>query len=294
MSQGEFCSSLRSFGEEEIALSFETFGVRTSVTFLFGPLILLAAWLGGLFFFALVGILIVLAMHEFYALTGHKGTHPLRLAGIVAGILLLVQIYLGYVQDLWLLLAAAFVVFSTVELFRNTEGPMLNLAATFLGVLYVALPFSFLILTREITNGPDMSYAVGGDIVITLFLCIWICDSAAYILGSRFGRHKLFPRVSPNKSVEGTVFGFLFAVLTAYVCQVTFLGELSLLHALVVGGICGSFGQASDLIESLFKRDAGVKDASNLIPGHGGVLDRFDSEILVAPVVYFYLRFVVF
>ena len=114
------------------------------------------------------------------------------------------------------------------------------------------------------------------------------------MLGSKFGKHKLFPRVSPNKTVEGTAFGFFFALLTAYISQLTFLPEISLVDALVIGVICGSFGQASDLIESLFKRDAGVKDASNLIPGHGGVLDRFDSEILVAPVVYFYLRFVVF
>ena len=133
----------------------------------------------------------------------------------------------------------------------------------------------------------------GGKLIILLLLSIWICDSAAYIAGSRFGRHKLFSRVSPNKTVEGTLFGFLFALATAFACQMTFINELSLTQALVIGGICGSFGQLSDLVESLLKRDAGVKDSSNLIPGHGGILDRFDSEILVAPLVYFYAYFVI-
>ncbi|RMF57151.1 MAG: phosphatidate cytidylyltransferase [Calditrichaeota bacterium] len=180
------------------------------------------------------------------------------------------------------------------ELFRNAVGPILNVATTLMGVFYVAFTLGFLLLVRELPGQVGVGYNVGGLVVILIFLAIWICDSAAYILGSRLGRHKLFERVSPNKTVEGTAFGFLFALLTAYVCQKTFLAELPLVHALAIGGICGSVGQLSDLVESLFKRDARVKDASQLIPGHGGILDRFDSEILTAPVVYLYLVFVAF
>lgn len=106
------------------------------------------------------------------------------------------------------------------------------------------------------------------------------------------GKHKLFESVSPNKTIEGAVAGFVLATITAYLCQVTFMDQLALLHAMAIGAICGSAGQVSDLTESLFKRDAAVKNASKIIPGHGGFLDRFDSPILAAPAVYFYLRFV--
>lgn len=118
---------------------------------------------------------------------------------------------------------------------------------------------------------------------------IWICDSAAFFLGTAFGKHKLFPRVSPNKSWEGAIAGFIFAIITMITAKALLLNELTLIDSLIVGIIVGSIGQLGDLVESLFKRDAGVKDSSALIPGHGGILDRFDSLLLTAPAVYIYL-----
>jgi phosphatidate cytidylyltransferase len=123
---------------------------------------------------------------------------------------------------------------------------------------------------------------------------IWVCDSAAYYIGSAFGKHKLFPRVSPNKSWEGAIAGFIFAVVTAVAAKYLLLDYLRTDQAVILGIIVGIFGQLGDLFESLLKRDAGVKDSSNLIPGHGGVLDRFDSLLVVSPLVYLYLDFVVF
>ena len=127
----------------------------------------------------------------------------------------------------------------------------------------------------------DHVYRWGGYTVISIFVMIWICDSAAYYAGSAFGKHKLFPRVSPNKSWEGTFFGFIFAVITAVAAKYIVLDYLPLGSAVIIGVIVGSVGQLGDLIESLLKRDAGVKDSSQFIPGHGGVLDRFDSLLLV-------------
>ena len=140
----------------------------------------------------------------------------------------------------------------------------------------------------------DQVYQWGGHTVISVFATIWICDTAAFHTGTFIGRHKLFLRVSPNKSWEGAIVGFIFAVGTAIAAQHLVLKYMSVGNAIVIGIIVGVFGQLGDLIESLLKRDAGVKDSSTLIPGHGGVFDRFDSLLFVAPIVYLYLDFIVF
>jgi len=203
---------------------------------------------------------------------------------------------------------------SIVELFRNHGSPILNISTTLFGIMYVPLFLSTLIHLREIfipmdipiyryfplvTQGqmPDVSatiYRWGGYTIVSLFAMIWICDSAAYYFGRAFGKHKLFPRVSPNKSWEGTIAGFLFAVIAAVAAKYLVLEYLSVGNAVVVGIIVGIFGQIGDLVESLLKRDAGVKDSSSLIPGHGGVLDRFDSLLFVTPLVYLYIDYILF
>jgi len=267
-------------------LALETLGVRALVTIVFGPLILITAWLGGIFFLAVVAIIVGLALYEFYKLGEHKGAHPATVAGIVFGIALCLLFFFQFLSNLWLFFAVVFLFLAVLELFRNQVNPILNVAATLMGIFYIAVPLGCLLLIRE-TAGADN---LGARLVILIFLAIWLCDTAAYILGARLGKHKLFPRVSPNKTIEGTAFGLLFAVLTAYVSHLTFLTDLKLQHAIVIGAICGSIGQVSDLIESLFKRDAAIKDSSSLIPGHGGVLDRFDSELLVTPLILLYLK----
>lgn len=269
-------------------MGLEKLGVRALVTVIFGPLILLSAWQGGYVFLALTASIVVLAMYEFYEMAAQKVTYPARFIGMGTGIMLCFLLFFNQTDNLWILLTAVFFLLVIFELFRNEVAPILNIATTLLGIFYVALLLGFLILIRELPNGE------GGNWIILMFLSVWVCDSAAYILGARFGKHKLLERVSPNKTIEGTVFGFGFALLTAFLCYSTFMRQLGLSHALVAGAICGSVGQVSDLVESLFKRDARVKDSSNIIPGHGGILDRFDSEILVAPALYFYLRFIVY
>jgi phosphatidate cytidylyltransferase len=201
-----------------------------------------------------------------------------------------------------------------VELFRNRPGPMQNIAVTLLGVVYVAFFLGTLVGLRELFVWPDFPvyahfeingagvppavaetiYGWGGLTVISLFAAIWICDSAAYFAGLSFGRHKLLERVSPKKTWEGAMAGGIAAILAFVAARALFLPYMSLTTAVVCGLIVGVFGQIGDLVESLLKRDAGVKDSSALIPGHGGVLDRFDSLMFAAPLVYLYLDFVVF
>lgn len=275
-------------------MALEKLGVRTLITVIFGPFIILSAWQGGYIFLALIASIVILAMNEFYDLAAQKVTSPIKTIGISTGIITCFMFFFNQTHLLWLLIAGASLVIVILELFRNEVGPILNIATTLLGILYIAFFLGFLILIRELPHQLNLDYHEGGKWVILIFLSIWICDTAAYILGARFGKHKLFERVSPNKTIEGTIFGFVFSLLTAYLCYLIFLKEIGLIHALMIGAICGSIGQVSDLIESLFKRDARVKDSSNLLPGHGGILDRFDSEILVAPVVYLFIRFIVF
>jgi phosphatidate cytidylyltransferase len=135
--------------------------------------------------------------------------------------------------------------------------------------------------------------AWGGWTVLSLFVALWVCDTFAYFAGSMFGKHKLFERVSPGKTWEGSVAGFLGAVGVMIGARAGWLEYLTMTDAVVLGILIGVFGQIGDLIESLFKRDAGVKDSSSIIPGHGGVYDRFDSLVFIAPIVYLYIDFVV-
>ncbi len=208
----------------------------------------------------------------------------------------------------------AIIVLTLVELFRNNGSAILNISTTVFGILYISTFFGTFIGLREVFVPQDFPilryfateaafrdptvldniYRWGGYTVISLFAIIWICDTAAFHVGSVWGKHKLYPRVSPNKSWEGAVAGFVFAILSAIAAKYLVLEYLPLGSAVVIGAIVGTIGQLGDLAESLFKRDAGVKDSSALIPGHGGAFDRFDSLLLVAPCVYLYIDYVLF
>jgi phosphatidate cytidylyltransferase len=200
-----------------------------------------------------------------------------------------------------------------VELFRGKSSPLLNLSATVFGVLYISVSLGMLVGIRELflkdfalprflsfaatqssEAARELSYRWGGYTVISIFACIWICDTAAQFVGLKYGKHKLFPRVSPNKSWEGAASGFVAAIGAALLAKCIALPFFTVGESLVIGFVVGAFGQFGDLAESLMKRDAGVKDSSQIIPGHGGMLDRFDSLLFVSPILYLYFDFVVF
>ncbi len=218
-------------------------------------------------------------------------------------------------QILFAVLLIFFVLVLLLELFRNKGSVFVNAGYTILGVVYIGAFLSTFIGIREqfgsefplrlvqdaLAGAHDSSdaalhsaaYAWGGLTIIAIFASIWMCDTAAYFGGLATGRHKLFERVSPNKTWEGAVWGFFGAVAAMAVAQHFVLPYLKFQQAILMGVIIGVFGQLGDLVESLFKRDAGVKDSSALIPGHGGVFDRFDSLIFVSPILYLYLTIAV-
>ncbi len=273
-------------------MDWKNLGQRVAVGVIFIPLILAAIWRGELWFLSLLEIIIVAGLFEFFALAQRKNLRPHRVLGVFGGAAIAPLIYFGMSSQLWLFFTALAIALIVVELFAKpvpSGSPLLNVSATFFGVAYVAGMLSFLLLIREMPRMTGGDYSHAGAWVIMIFVTIWMCDTAAYFCGLYFGKHKLFERVSPKKTIEGALGGFIFAIIVAVICRQIFAKGLRLQEALIIGLIIGIVGQISDLVESLFKRDAGVKDSSTLIPGHGGMLDRFDSEMLVAPIVYFYL-----
>ena len=158
------------------------------------------------------------------------------------------------------------------------------------GSFYIGLLFPFVYLIRG--QADWMSASPGSWWVFYLLGSIWLCDTAALVFGRYFGKHKLAPTVSPNKTIEGFVGGFAGAYLVALIFKLLWLPDISGWHFVATATLIALFGQLGDLVESLWKRSLGIKDSSALIPGHGGVLDRLDSLLFAAPVLYLYLRFV--
>ena len=275
-------------------MDFKKLGSRVLVAIFGAPLVIYLILKGGLPFVFLVLLINLVAQFELYKLTEHKGMLPLKILGLIGTVFITLSFYKYGIEKLWIIITLLFYATLLIELFRNKTSATQNIAATTWGIFYPTVFFGFMILLRELPNELGQNYVLGGKWIILMLITIWICDTAAYFIGKTIGKHKLFPRVSPNKTIEGSVAGLVFSFITAYILHLTYIDSISLLHCLIIALIVGTFGQVGDLIESIFKRDAGVKDSSNLLPGHGGMLDRFDAPLFVAPIVYLYLKFVVF
>ncbi len=263
---------------------------RVIVSIFAVPLILIASYLGRYYFLTFVTIISLFSFYEFGLLVKNKGVKiNFPLGGLIIFILLLNQ-YLGF-DDLELIIVLSSLLLLTVELFRNKGSAIYNLGSTFLGIFYIGIFAASLIALRDLHFLTVESNENGAYLIISILASIWIGDSAAYYGGITFGRHKLFPRVSPKKSWEGAIFGFIFSVAALILAKLIVLYFLSWTNVLVIGIIIGTIGQIGDLVESMLKRDSGVKDSSSLIPGHGGFFDRFDSLLFSAPAIWLYLKY---
>jgi phosphatidate cytidylyltransferase len=269
-------------------------GARVAAAAVFLPCFAIIAWRGDVYFVLLVDFIAVLAQLEFLRMLAAKGLRPQRATALAASIALP---WLAYVHGgAWMGfgLTLAVVATMTVELARNRGEPLVHIATALLGTLYVAWLASHLVALRELPLLLGRPAALGALLVGFVFVTTWMADTGAYVVGSLWGRHKLAPRISPGKSVEGAVGGVAFAVAAGWVVARVFLsGTLTPLAGAALGGVAALVGLAGDLAESLLKRDAHVKDASGAIPGHGGMLDRFDSVLFSAPLLYYVLRFFV-
>ena len=183
-------------------------------------------------------------------------------------------------------LVAAMIVLLTFHLSRPEPIPSLNarMSASLGGILYGGLPMVHMCWLHARPDGSGWRW------ICLLFLVVWCGDSAAYFGGRAFGKHKLYPVASPKKTVEGSVFGLLGSVGVALAARAWFHPSLTVADCLVLGAAGGALGQIGDLVESLWKRSAGVKDSGTFFPGHGGVLDRVDALLFAAPLFYWYAR----
>ena len=173
--------------------------------------------------------------------------------------------------------------------FLPHQAMLPSLGNSLIGQVYIAVPLALAIrLTLDPTSSSSMTQ-FNGLLLLAIFICIWVNDTGAYLIGSRWGRTPLAPSISPKKSVEGSIGGLLLVLLSAVILRLLLFPELSWLRILLIATVVAVFGTIGDLFESSLKRQAGVKDSGKLIPGHGGILDRIDSLLLAVPAVYLLL-----
>jgi len=259
--------------------------LKRSLTILVSvPIIVACVYYGGIPFLILALVLALFAVNEFFNMMMKKGFFP---AYVIGNIITIIFIFFAYyaVKKNWepahsaiLTLAVAAAMIAGVFLKREKDT-IVDIAVTALGMIYVGWFFSYLIFIRSLTEH--------GGYLFFLIFTVWAMDIAAYLTGRLFGKTLLVPSISPKKTWEGAIAGFIVAIIASWILNE--MAGLQIWQALILGVMIGIFGQYSDLIESLIKREAGVKDSSDLLPGHGGVLDRIDSFILTAPLMYYYI-----
>lgn len=269
----------------------------------FTALIFVIVMLGGLFggrysFVLLFAVITGLCLWEYLGLVLDKHSrrdHWRKLLGVGLGLVPFIMatvVQLNLVnnpEDFILISALLFSPFIFTafiyELYMGSEHPFTNIAFIFLGLIYIGVPFALLDL---IAFDGEYFYA---NTVFGLLLMSWANDTGAYLVGSQFGKHRLFERISPKKTWEGTIGGVVITLLLAFGLHFVF-DELRLVDWLIIGTIVAIFGTLGDLVESMLKRSVHIKDSGTLLPGHGGILDRFDGFIFLLPFVAAYLLWI--
>lgn len=250
----------------------------------------------------LFSLFTILALNEFYHLcnasTGGENSTTL-IIDIVGGLILcaglgcvnIPELFAPYTtifvgSTLFVMYLLYLIVRLVSQIFTHESSPLVNLAYSYMGQLYIALPLGLMAMYYTLPDGKAL--------LMAMFIMIWLSDTGAYLVGSAIGKHKLIPRISPGKTWEGCAGGVFFAVCSAFVfkyCFPEYYSHISVIWLCVMGLVVAVFATWGDLVESLIKRTLGVKDSGNIMPGHGGILDRIDSLLLVIPASLLYLIF---
>jgi len=259
---------------------------------LFAAILLGAIMLGPWSFALLFGIFSVYILREFYQLTITAGISPQKNLGITIGVLIYLLNFLYTkgiipVNLVGLYLSILFII-PAIELFRAKKNALENISVTIFGILYVIFPFS--IFHFFVFPGFPLSDQYDPTLLIFLFILIWAYDSGAYLFGVTFGRHRLFERISPKKSWEGFFGGWFLSILFALALHQVFHRFEPWFMVLIATTVTIA-GTIGDLFESMIKRNLGIKDSGKFLPGHGGLLDRFDSILFASPFVYLLIYF---
>jgi phosphatidate cytidylyltransferase len=267
--------------------------ILTAVIFI--PTFIYITKKGGIAFFIIIECIAFLGLVEFYRIANHKGAHPLYPIGIAGTFAIGTFAYLESWEYLFVTLMVLVAVTMIWQIARKENTTIISVSSTITGTFFIGGFSAFILLLREMPRHIGFGgYHIGYQFILTLFLVTWFCDTGAYGFGSWLGRKKLIPRISPGKSVEGFMGGIAMALLGGILSRVLFAPYLTVTDSICIGLGSGLVGQAGDLVESLYKRDARVKDSSSIIPGHGGILDIFDSVLFNAPFLYIYLKYVKF
>ena len=252
---------------------------------------------GSMYFTILFAIISALTIAEFTGLVNQtEGVKANRPMSILAGLFLFFSFaFLGIApgnNEILIPYLFIMIYLFVSELYLKHKNPINNWAYTMLSQMYIALPFALLnVLAYHSTGEDEGTISYNAILPLSIFIFTWVNDTGAYCTGSLFGKHRLFERISPKKSWEGSIGGGVLALVAAFIMS-QFFDFLNLYEWLGLALVVVIFGTFGDLTESLFKRTIGIKDSGNILPGHGGMLDRFDSTIMAVPAAVVYLYFI--
>lgn len=249
--------------------------------------------IGGMPFYFVISLLVLGGLFELIGMFRRTGFFPSPAVSSVLGLLIPAVAYMGNMDEMGFLLAALIIGCLAMLVIKRNKFSVPDAAVTVFITLYAGGLFSFLIFLRNISADiiitPIGGISAGAAFTWLALLATWANDTSAYFVGTALGKHKLCPEISPGKTIEGAVGGMAGSIMLF--AGMGTLVQISLPHGIMLGLLTGGFGIMGDLAESVLKRFAGVKDSGRAFPGHGGILDRFDSILFVAPAVYFYLKF---
>lgn len=267
--------------------------VRAITGFFYISAIISSVLIGGWYLHILFGIVGLLMLQEFAAMFKKSAYSPNNLLGPIIGFLIYMfaifwMVYPNSENEtpsyipLICVIIVGFIWIVIAELFRNKKHPFVNIALTLTSIIYIVLPFS-LINLLSVSSDPELTHHIFP--LLGIFIMIWFSDTFAYLVGRKIGKHKLFERISPKKSWEGFFGGMIFAMISGLVIAY-FLNDQPYIQYAIMGILVATFGTLGDLVESILKRSLDLKDSGTILPGHGGLLDRFDSILIVVPIIF--------
>ena len=275
-------------------MNLNNFITRAIVGALYVAIIIGSLILGSASFGILCLIILIISMMEYFKLTKRlKVKTPSDMATIAAVILFLVVFLhkeFGLAHNFLMIVPLIFIFIMIIEMFKRTRNPITNIAVTCFSFIYIFVPITSL-YWMGFYNQYNWTNEFHYTFLIGFFVLVWANDTGAYLLGSTIGKHKLFEKISPKKTIEGSLGGLVLSLVVAYFIAQNVL-IVKVLDWMVIAILVVLFGTVGDLFESLIKRKAEVKDSGKILPGHGGMLDRFDGILFAAPVVLVYLSLV--
>ena len=262
---------------------------RMLTGFILGLIVMLCIMDGKIALLIMILSITILASREYVKILKHKGFFPSFKVMILSELLLAWVAYVQRFDMVALILSFCSITSFMWVLFCGRQPYIANVATTLLGIVYCGWFPLHLIFLRNLSCD---RFDSGFGFIVLMFTAILLTDTGAYYIGRHFGKHKLAPVVSPNKTIEGSIGGIVLAVIGAMI--VGYFFNLEWYFSVIAGLLCTVFAQIGDLSESLIKRDAGVKDSGHSLPGHGGFLDRTDSFIFTIPVMYYFCYYFIF